>query len=159
LPTEFDVASIATESLFPKIIRNAALIDNGDPVFYGFEICVDVVRSKRNSKRVARMGASAQFSAMYLLLKYDNAFRGKCVPVNRSNPPHTEPLPGNSVPVLEAGITNVAHRHATVFCEALSDPMCVRSCLFNPQVIVFAIATEFDTAVFYNDKVAWVRSN
>ena len=154
LPTKCDIAAIAPEPLFPKIVRNAALIDSGDPVSDALEIGVDIVRSKRDSKRVTRMGTSAQFAAMYLLLKYDNAVRGKCIPVDRTRPPHTEPLSGYGVPILEAGITNVAQGYATVLCEALSDPMRIGSGLLDPQVVVFAVATEFDSTAFNDDKIA-----
>jgi len=145
--------------LFPKIVRNAALIDSGDPVSDALEIGVDIVRSKRDSKRVARMGTSAQFATMYLPLKYDNPVRGKCIPVDRTRPPYTEPLSRYGVPILEAGITNVAQGYATVLCEALSDPMRIGSGLLDPQVVVFAVATEFDSAAFNDDKIAWMQSN
>ena len=105
------------------------------------------------------MGTSAQFATMYLLVEYDDSRRREFIPINRTRTVHAEPLPGYRVPILEAGITNVAHRNTTVLREAFSNPVGIGSGLFDPQVVMFAVATELDAAALNNNKVAGMLSN
>ena len=105
------------------------------------------------------MSTSAQFTTMYLLVEYDDTIRREFIPINRTRSVHAEPLPGYRVPILEAGITNVAQRNTTVLCEALSNPVGIGSGLLDPQVVMFAVATEIDSAALKNNKVAGILSN
>ena len=72
---------------------------------------------------------------------------------------NTEPLRRDGAAILEAGITDIAHRNFRVPREFIGDPMRIGIGLPNLQPVVFAVATELDSQLLSDLEVYGRRTD
>jgi hypothetical protein len=86
---------------------------------------------------------ASKFLAAALHVAHNHTLNLEFTPVRRVPARHAEPLSRNRVPVFQSGIADIPGRYIGVVCKLARNPLGIRARLFNPEVIVLAIAGGF----------------
>lgn len=92
------------------------------------------------------MRATTKLPPMSLSIENDYAVFAKKRPIDIADPTHTKPLPGHGVSIFQSCVADITYRHAREPGQAFSEPMCICCGLFDPEIVVFALAGKIDRA-------------
>jgi hypothetical protein len=136
---------VAAEALLAKIIRNTLLPDHLHTFFDCVGMFVQTVAAQDEMEAVRLVGAPAQLSIVSLHVEYVDALDLERIPIRCIPARHAEPLPRYRVAILEACIADVPGRYIGKARQLPRHPLRVGPDFLNPEIVVFAVAGEFET--------------
>ena len=136
------VAALVAEPLAAEVIGYPVLLELFQARIEG--LVIGRKGREAQGEAVSRMGPALELALVTHLLEYAQAciFGTGQVRVGLARQVQTEPLTGQGLPVLEAGIADRANRHAGGTRQATGRFLGVQVTFFDPQPEVLALARE-----------------
>ncbi|MNJ48782.1 hypothetical protein D3C77_439860 [compost metagenome] len=137
-----NVAAGVTEALTAEIVRHTLTAQQFQPRIQGCMVGDQACQAQ--GEAIGRMRTTLQFARVAGALEDAEGLVLGCaeIRVGLAWQVQAEPLPGQRLTVLEAGIADAAQRHARCPSQTASRLFGVEVALFDPQPQVFTIARE-----------------